>query len=334
MKGIVLPEYNSNIIRAMRSLEIKDITIPELSANQVLVKMEGAPCNPSDIAFMRGMYNIIKTVPVVMGFEGCGTVTETGSSERALQLLGKRVSCFTQDNRNGTWAEYSVVDYSQCIPVRSEIPFEQAACMFVNPFTAYAMMETAKKMKVKALVQNAASGQIGRFIQGLAKQNGIEVINIVRREEHVEVLKLHGADYVLCSKDDDFFDRLTTLSHELNATVAFDAAGGEITGQIFNALPAHSRVFLYGGLEGKNIEGVKVMDLIFQNKHISGFNVNDWIANQSMEEFSEASDNIQNLIIDGTLKTRIQGVFEFGDVVAGLRQYIQSMSDGKIIFKP
>lgn len=334
MRAIVLPEYNGNIVRAMRGLEVKEIDMPSPKENQVLIKIEAAPCNPSDIAFMRGMYNIVKDVPVVMGFEGTGTVVKTGSESNALALLGKRVSCFTQENVNGTWAEYFVTDAANCIEVRDEIDNDQAACLFVNPFTGWSMMELAAKKGASAIVQNAASGQIGSFLCALAKRRGIKMINIVRKPEHVEMLIARGEEYVLCSQHETFQVQLDEICKKLNATIAFDAAGGEVTGTMFNALCAGGKVILYGGLSGRDISGVNVMDLIFKKKKITGYNVNDWLSESDPAGFQRAVADIQELVLSGELKSSIQGSYRFEEVIDGLRQYISNMSGGKILFRP
>ena len=86
MKAIVLPDYNANIIRAMKSLEVREQKIPQPGPGQALIKVAAAPCNPSDIAFMRGGYNISKPVPVIMGFECSGTVVDTGSDPKASEF--------------------------------------------------------------------------------------------------------------------------------------------------------------------------------------------------------------------------------------------------------
>ncbi|MFW6351747.1 MAG: alcohol dehydrogenase catalytic domain-containing protein, partial [Bacteroidota bacterium] len=105
-KAIVLPEYNPNFIRAMLSLKLSEKRLIEPKAGEVLVKMSASPCNPSDLAFMQGSYNIKKETPVVPGFEGTGVVVATGNHSGAESLMNKRVSCFTQHQGDGTWAEY------------------------------------------------------------------------------------------------------------------------------------------------------------------------------------------------------------------------------------
>ncbi len=182
MKAVILPAYNQNILRAMLSLKVEEIPVPIPKEDEILIKIEAAPCNPSDIAFMQGGYNIVKTLPSVPGFEGAGTVVFTGDSAEAKKIFGKKVSCFTQVDSHGTWAEYFVTKAESCIPVKENMEMEQAACFAINPFTAYGLYEIARKNISPAIILNAAGGQVAGFVQVLAKTNNINVINIVRKK--------------------------------------------------------------------------------------------------------------------------------------------------------
>jgi len=333
MRAIQLQAYNRNIIRVLLSLKVTEINVPKPEAEQVLIKMQAAPCNPSDIAFMRGGYNIKKDLPKVLGFEGSGTVVFAGRNPKAQELIGKRVSCFTQENEHGTWAEYFVTNYKNCLPIKDEMDIEQAACFFVNPFTAYGLVDYAEKRNSKTIIQNAAAGQIGDFIQKLAKEKGIKIINIVRKDEHIDELTQLGEKYVINMSEENFETQLKELAHNLNATTAFDAVGGEGSGQIFNAMNQDSQLVVYGGLSGKAVTNIDEMDLIFKNKSIKGFNLSDWIKETDKENFNKISAELQDSIINSEIKTKIQGTIKLEEVVAGLRQYISNMSAGKIVFE-
>src|SRR5210317_1632865 len=185
-KSAVLPAYNDNLIRAIIGLKIEGRPIRELKKSEVLVKMEGAPCNPSDIAFLRGGYNIIKPLPAVPGFEGTRTVVETGNRTNA--MMGKRVSCFVQETNDGTWAEYFIARITDCIVLKDGVDTEQAACLSINPLTAWALVDMAVKEGCKAFVQNAAGGQVPRIMERMAEKYGLKVINLVRKEVGVEAL--------------------------------------------------------------------------------------------------------------------------------------------------
>jgi len=334
MNAIILPDYNANIIRAMKSLHMGETDIPQPSGEQVLIKVAAAPCNPSDIAFLRGGYNVRKPVPAVMGFECTGIVVEAGSSPMAQAMTGKRVSCFGSETDSGTWAEYFMTGYENCIVITSDLPDEQAAAFCINPFTAYAMVQIALESHAKAIIQNGASGQIGIFIRTLARMNGIKVINLVRKEEHMETLRQEGEHHVLGINQPDYESRLHQLSHDLGATIAFDAVGGEGSGQILNAMPAGAVLMVYGGLSGKPLGAINPMDIIFKGKTIKGFNLQEWKTSTGEKKFSEVSSTLQKLITDHVLQTKIQGTFKLEEVQQAMEQYIRNMSAGKILFTP
>jgi len=179
MRGIVLPQYNKNIIRALLSLKPEEKPLRKPGIDEVVIKIHAAPCNPSDIAFMQGGYNIVKTLPSVMGFEGSGTVVDAGNE--AKPMIGMRVSCFVQEDSDGTWADYLITKKENVIVLKEEMDMDQAACFTVNPFTAYGMMDIAWVNESKAIVLNAAGGQVPEMMRALAGSKGIETINIVRK---------------------------------------------------------------------------------------------------------------------------------------------------------
>jgi NADPH:quinone reductase-like Zn-dependent oxidoreductase len=335
MRAVVLPRYSANLVRAIRSLEFQDIELPELSGEQVLVKVKMTPCNPSDIAFLRGMYNIRREKPIVPGFEATGEVVSAGYMREARDLLGNRISCFVQDaNLPGTWAEYAIAHWQDCIELRKNIPDEQAATLGVNPFTAYALFDIVKAAGKDAFIQDAASGQVGMFLRNMARKEGIRVVNIVRKEEQVKSLQNEGEKYVLNMNADDFEEELSSLAHEMQVKIAFDAVGGETSGTIFNAMPAGGKLILYGGLSGQRLSNVETMDLIFHNKDITGFNLGDWKHDTGQERFIEIALELEKMIMDGTIQTMVQGSFGFENIQEGLIQYIKNMSAGKVLIAP
>ena len=332
MKAIVLPAYNQNIIRALLSLKVEEKETPKPADGQVLIQMSAAPCNPSDIAFLQGGYNIVKTLPCVPGFEGSGIIVATGNDNESKALLGKKVSCFTSDDTDGTWAEYFLTKTKNCILLKDNIDMDQAACFSINPITAFGLFEIAMQRESKAIIQNAAGSQVCRFISSFAGKHKVEVINIVRKEAVLNQLMEEGEKYILLSDEENFTEKLSDLANKLNATTAFDAVGGEATGLIFNAMPKDSEVVVYGGLSAKPISEINVLELIFKDKILSGFNLNEWIEEIRAERFNEISNELQEMIINNEVSTKIAGKFKLEDVIKGIRQYIGNMSGGKILF--
>ena len=139
MKAVVLPAYNNNLIRALIGMKINERTVPEPSKGEVVLKIHAAPCNPSDIAFLRGGYNIKKSLPTIPGFEGVGTIEFVGSGV-SKDFIGKRVSCFIQDDKSGTWSEYATLKLEECIFLKDEILLSFVyLCLQGNVF--YSMLE-------------------------------------------------------------------------------------------------------------------------------------------------------------------------------------------------
>ena len=331
MKALILEAYNPNLIRAMRSMKIVEVDNPLPFAGEVLVKIQAAPINPSDIAFIRGGYNVKKSLPAIPGFEGTGIIEDV-SDDLDEKLIGKRVSFFSQDDKGGTWAEYVAVKLNDCLFVKDDLPIEQAACLFVNPLTAYAMLDHISENQHKAIIQSAALGQVGRFVSFLAKEKGLKLINLIRKAGHVDELRALGEAYVLDINSDDFAIQLKQLATDLNVTAAIDAVGGELTGEILNAMPAGSELLLYGGLSGMPIGGIDPLEIIFKNKILGGFNLGDWLNEQSSVEMAAVSGFLQELFISGKLQTKVQSTVSLENFYDGLKTYISDMSGGKVLF--
>lgn len=332
MKSVVLPEYNKNIIRAMLSLKVNEVEKPVASDNDVVIKVFASPVNPSDIAFIQGGYNIVKTLPAVPGFEASGEVVDGGVN--CTHLIGKKVSCFVQNDLGGTWSEFCIANKNDIIVLDDRMDMEQAACLTVNPFTARGMFDIAIQREATSIIQNAAGSQVAHFIRLMASEYDMEVINIVRKDETAVKLKSEGNRYVLVENEDDFEKKLAELSAYLKPTVAYDAVGCNLSGMMLNALAPDSELVVYGGLAGKQIGQIDVMDIIFENKIVTGFNLIDWKSDIGEELFNEISIELQEKFISGSYRTIINGSYGLEEIVAGLRAYIADMSGGKLLIKP
>jgi NADPH:quinone reductase len=333
-RAITLTAYQGNIIRAVKGLKINTITFPLPSSDEVLIEVDAAPCNPSDLAFIQGGYNVRKSLPAIPGFEGCGMVMETGSDQAAIRLKGKRVSFFSQSDGGGSWAGHIIIRACDCLEVSSEMPVEQAACFAVNPFTALAMVMHAAAKGANAIIQNAAAGQVGRFVNALCRMEGISVINIVRKEEQAVMPDNAGSSYVLWQSDAEFQSRLHALARELNASIAFDAVGGEGSGRLLAAMPPGGTLYVYGALGSRQLADIPAADIIFEKKSVRGFNMNEWKENLDGKSFREISEKLQQLFISGKLKTLVQGTFLLEEYEEALFRYIRNMSAGKILLCP
>jgi NADPH:quinone reductase-like Zn-dependent oxidoreductase len=330
--AVVLPAYEENLLRAILSLRTEKVPLPRPGPGEVMVQLLAAPVNPSDIAFMRGDYRIRKPLPAIPGFEGSGRVVAAGAG--CENLINKRAACFVQDDHSGTWSEYFLARASDCLIVKDELDDDQAACLAVNPFTAYGLTETASGLRAPAIILNAALSRVAFMVRMLCRLKGIKTINLVRKPDQVGLLKEQGENHVLCSADKDFPVLLREMAHAIGASLAFDAVAGEGAGVILNAMPDASRLVVYGGLSGLPLSGFNALGMIFQHKKIEGFNLGEWMAGKLPEELQEISCLLQEMIIRGDFRTDIQASFSLDNAAGALKSYIRNMSKGKVLLKP
>jgi NADPH:quinone reductase len=334
MRAVMLERYCENISDAIRGLKIIDRPLPKLDHGQVLVRMAAAPCNPSDLLLLQGKYGTLKTLPTVPGWEGAGTVVASGGGLLTRWLKDKRVACALRKDRDGTWAEYFVADAADCIPLNSQVPFEQGAGLIINPMTAIGLLSIAREGGHRAAVHTAAASQLGRMLLSLAVDIKFPLIHVVRRNAQVELLKSRGATYVLNSSSEGFGQELKDLCKRLEATTAFEAIAGEMTGTLTNAMPTGSTVYVYGALSEQACGNIDPVELIFHNKSITGFYLGAWLRHRGILSVLRTARRIQRMFIDGRIQNTVRRRLGLDEVIDGLEEYVESMSEGKMLICP
>ncbi len=315
---------------------VKQIPVPTPGAGEVLVKMYASPINPSDLAFLKGGYGIQRAYPTVPGFEGSGTVVAAGKGVLPKLWMGKNVACAASPVYDGCWAEYMRTKAGMCIPVSKKSTLEQAAMTFVNPMTALAFFDIYKNLpnstkKLRGIINTAAASSLGRMIVKLGQKQGIPVISVVRRDEQVEMLKAEGAEYIVNSSSSGFEIELKELAHKLNATVIFDAVGGEMVQQLLDAAPKGSNLFIYGRLSDSICE-INPGELIFTGNRIQGFWLTGWLHSKSFLQSALNTRKIQSLL-SKELGTVVQKQFQIEQIIEALDTYKKNMSKGKVLLR-
>src|SRR6516225_7449636 len=183
MRAVQLKDYDPK----PESLTVAEVPVPRPGPGEVLVKVFASPVNPSDLTFITGNYGFRKLLPATPGFEGSGTVVETGSGMMAKFMKGRRVACAVADAKStgGMWAEYIVTSAQFCGPLSKRVEMEHAATMLVNPLTAWALVDEARREGHRAAVQTAAASALGKMVIRLGQRFHLPVINVVRRAEQV-----------------------------------------------------------------------------------------------------------------------------------------------------
>ncbi len=242
-------------------ISLASVPTPEPGPDEVVVRVEASPINPSDLGLLVGAADMTtakasgtKDSPVItakvpeagmramagrldesmpVGNEGAGIVIKTGSSDAAKALMGKTVAMIG----GAMYAQYRCLKVAECLPLPAGItPAEGASC-FVNPLTALGMTETMRREGHKALVHTAAASNLGQMLNKICLKDGIGLVNIVRSEEQAGILRKTGAKHVVDSTAASFMNDLTNALVETGATIAFDAiGGGKLAGQILTGM--------------------------------------------------------------------------------------------------
>ncbi len=322
-RAVVLHAYN------LDGWRVDDHDLPPLKPDEVLLRVTAAPLNPSDVAFLQGMYGIRKPLPTIPGFEGGGRVIAVGESLNAAHWIDKRAACLAT-GASGTYTEYLVTNSSAVLPVSDQISDDAASMMLVNPLTAWALIDMAASAGVKAVIQTAAASALGKMLRRFGESRGIAVINIVRRAAQVETLIAEGAAYVLDSTSETFDSDLRGMASSLGAKMAFDAVGGALTDRILRAMPNGARVIVYGGLEGSPVS-VGVDQFIFRDKHIQGFWLSSWMPHNPVK-VAEAWAVIQAQ--HDAFRSDVRARFPLDRFDDALRLYTAQMSGGKVLITP
>ncbi|MGE5323999.1 MAG: zinc-binding dehydrogenase [Actinomycetota bacterium] len=330
MQAVQLSDYNG----LPASIHLARVPVPRPGPGEVLVRVHASPVNPSDLMFVRGLYGFKKPLPATPGFEGSGTVVATGAGLMARMLKGRRVACAAVDAKvtGGMWAEYVVTSAKMCIPLRRNVDLEQAAMMLVNPMTAWALMDIARRGSHPAVVQTAAASALGRMIIRLGRRFGLPVINIVRRSQQVQLLQEPGGENILNSSDPDFDARLQEICHRLRASIGFDAVAGEMTARVLRAQPPGSRLLIYGALSLEPAQ-TDPASLIFEEKHLEGFWLSAWLQKKNLLSQLRVAGHVQDLLASD-LKSEVRARLPLERTADGIAQYSADMTAGKVLIVP
>ncbi|SNS13984.1 NADPH:quinone reductase [Belliella buryatensis] len=296
---------------------------PMKKAHEALIKVTARNINPSDIMFIRGMYGITPKLPSSAGFEAVGVVEE--ADERGLVQKGTKV-IFTVI---GTWKEYVSVPANLLIPVPTKMTDEVACQAFVNPLTAYGMLETSGLEAGDWLLITAGASAFGKLAIQLAKQKDIKVACTVRRDEQKDMLSNIGADLVI-NTEKEKLPKVIMEQTDGGVHVVFDAVGGVLGARALSCLRTNGRMMVFGLLSLENIPLNSGL-LIFKNLKVEGFWLTTWIESLNQQEREEAFKTIFTLLLTQKVKVDVQATYPLEQFKEALQAYEKGGRNGKVI---
>ena len=242
MKRLVVKEPGENVETC--KIEVESVPVPEPRSGELLIKVVAAPINPSD--YVEWYKSNPSKYPLPMGKEGCGIIVKRGGGLATYRFsVGSCVGFIGLKGKQGSYSEYITIAATGCFTMPDDVPIEDCASFFINPYTAIGIIDTAKnKEGSSAFVHTAAASQLGQMIVKLAPQEDVTVINVVRRDEQADILKQLGAEHIVVTgsstNDEDvakWKEELKSKIKELGATCAFDAVSGRMTGDLLDCVP-------------------------------------------------------------------------------------------------
>jgi NADPH:quinone reductase len=297
-------------------LWLEEVPLPRPRPNELVVRVEAAPLNPSDQILMLGSVDLTSlrasgTVnrPIIegrvpperlavmsgrldralsVGNEGAGTVIAAGSE--VTSLIGRVVAIRAT---TGSYAKHQIVEAADCLVLPEGLSARDGAAAFINPLTALGMVETMRREGHSALIHTAAASNLGQMLVRLCRKDGVPLVNIVRSAEQVTLLRDLGAEYVVDSGAPDFVNALVVAIETTGATLAFDAiGGGTMASTVLSAMeavqirklatysrygsPVHKQIYIYGVLDPRP----KVLDGQFGTAWSVGGWLMSWFYNK------------------------------------------------------
>ena len=305
-------------------LTVQDVPMLEPGPGQVRIKVAACNINPSDVMFIRGLYGIRPQLPSSAGFEACGTVDTCG--EGVELPTGMRV-IFTA---LGVWQEYVVVEADTLLPTPEGMPDEVACQAFVNPYTAYGMLQESGLQAGQWLLITAGGSAFGQFVIQLCKQRNIKVIATVRRAEQVDSLKALGATEVVNTEEKEWVKQVRTMTDRKGVDYVFDAVAGELGGQAVECLAKGGTMLVFGALSLQPLT-INSGTLIFRDITIKSFWLTTWFPALSSPDKQRISQEILGMLAQQQLKTHVEAKYSLEEVVKAVEHADSSGRDGKVI---
>jgi NADPH:quinone reductase-like Zn-dependent oxidoreductase len=308
-------------------LQPTDAELPQPGPGEVRLRVLAAPINPSDLMFVQDKYGIRPQLPSGAGFEGVGVVDALG--EGVTLPLGQRVSFTTI----GAWSEYALAQARALVPVPEGVSDEAAAQLFVNPFTACAMIQESGVQAGDWLMLTAAASAFGKLVIQFAKQRGIRTIGTVRRPDFIEELKALGADEIIDVSQESVTRRVKELTDGRGVACILEAVAGKPAAEVLPCLRNGGTMLVYGAL---SLEAMPIDAglMIFKGLSIKGFWLTAWMSEASPEARREVAQTVLGNLASGAIQLPVEATYPLEQIAEAVHHAGREGRGGKILLKP
>jgi NADPH:quinone reductase-like Zn-dependent oxidoreductase len=323
MKRVVFHQFG----KPADILNIEETEKHTSGPDEVLIKVLASPINPSDIMFVQNLYGIRPQLPSGAGFEGVGIVEEAGTNVKV--AIGTRVS-FTAI---GAWGEYVITNHRTLIPVPEAMTDDVAAQLFVNPFTAVAMVEESGVKAGEWLMVTACASALGKMVIQICKMRGIKTIGTVRRNDLNEELKALGLDEVVNTEQENLPKRVQQITNYEGAKAVLECVGGHTASEAVKCLGRGGIMLIYGVLSLQD-PSINIGLMIFRELTLKGFWLTDWMKRTDATTRQRVAGEVITLLATGQVQMPIEATYSLEDIKAAVTHAEAHGRWGKILVKP
>ena len=323
MKAVVFEEFGS----PRKVLKLTDRPLPEPGPGQVRVKLVLSPIHNHDLMIITGHYGFKPQLPHVPGTEALGVVDKLGDGVTNLSV-GQRVT----GGASAAWAEYYLANAQSLVPVPDGVD-EATACQLVSmPLSAFRLLGELEVKPGEWIAQNAANGAVGKIIAKLAAEQGVRVLNIVRREEAIAELAAEGIGDAVSSEHEDWQDRARAITGGAPIRRALDSVAGRASDELLDLVAEEGWLISFGALSGRPVT-INADNLLFKRAVVKGF----WAAKPSTfhtpEQIRGALLDFVRRAAEGSLKLPIAEVFSLEQAAEAAEASNAKGRQGKIAIR-
>ena len=310
----------------LRTLEVDT---PSPAAGEVQLRLVLSPIHHHDLWTIRGTYGVRPELPAQPGSEAVAVVEQLGEGVDTV-AVGSRV---VVTGIPGTWAEVFIAPAEALVPLPTELPDEAAAQLVAMPFSALSLLEHLNLAPGEVLVQNAATGAVGRLVAQFARSRGQRVISLVRRSSGVEELAAQGIGDVVATDQEDWEEQARTLIGDAHVAAGLDSVGGEAAGEVATLLGEGGRLVVFGAMGGTTM-ALPSGPIIFRDLTVEGFWGARISAQMSPEGRRRLITEIITRLLTGEVTLPTAGTFALDEVVDAVAATLTDGRQGKVLLRP
>jgi NADPH:quinone reductase-like Zn-dependent oxidoreductase len=311
-------------------LRIEDLDVGEPGAGEVRIRVEAVGLNRAEAMYRAGRYPVAPKLPSLIGYEGVGTIESLGADVEAF-TIGQRVCVLPmiQQGQYGIWAEQAIVPARILLPAPPHLSPAEAASIWMQYMTAFALIEVAEIGIGDAVIIRAASSSVGIAAIQLANWAGAVSIACTRTSDKADALREHGAAHVVATEEEDLVARVMEITGGKGARTAFDPVGGPYVDTLAQALAERGILFVYGGLSEQPTP-YPHWPCAFK-----GLSMRGWVASEIWNHphrYRNAQEKVLAGLASGHLKPVIARTFTGLDQIVAANEFLESNQQvGKVV---